>query len=96
MRQVFLAMADLLDQFPDVELVYPMHKNPAVRSVAHEVLGGRDRVTLTEPPDYTPFVQMMKAATLIITDSGGVQEEAPSLGKPVLVVKAYHRGAPKA
>lgn len=87
MRHIFQAMADLLDRFPDVELVYPMHKNPKVREIAREVLGGRDRVTLTEPPDYAPFVAMMKAATLIVTDSGGVQEEAPSLGKPVLVVR---------
>jgi UDP-N-acetylglucosamine 2-epimerase len=64
-----------------------MPKNPKVREIAEEILGGRDRVTLTEPPDYAPFVAMMKAATLIVTDSGGVQEEAPSLGKPVLVVR---------
>lgn len=87
MRQVFLALTDILDRFPDVDLVYPMHRNPKVREVAREVLGARDRVTLTEPPDYAPFVAMMKAAALIITDSGGVQEEAPSLGKPVLVVR---------
>lgn len=87
MRQVFLALADILDEFPDVDLVYPMHRNPKVRAVAREVLGGRDRVTLTEPPDYAPFVAMMKTAHLIITDSGGVQEEAPSLGKPVLVAR---------
>jgi UDP-N-acetylglucosamine 2-epimerase (non-hydrolysing) len=87
MRHIFQAMTDLLDRFPDVELVYPMHKNPKVRDIAHEVLDGRDRVTLTEPPDYAPFVAMMKSATLIVTDSGGVQEEAPSLGKPVLVVR---------
>jgi UDP-N-acetylglucosamine 2-epimerase (non-hydrolysing) len=87
MRQVFLALADILDMFPDVDLVYPMHRNPRVRDVAREIFSGLDRVTLTEPPDYAPFVAMMKAATLIITDSGGVQEEAPGLGKPVLVVR---------
>lgn len=87
MRQVFLALKDILEAFPDVELAYPMHRNPKVREVAREVFGGHDRVRLTEPPDYAPFVAMMKAAHLIITDSGGVQEEAPSLGKPVLVVR---------
>lgn len=87
MRQVFLALRDVLEALPDVDLVYPMHRNPLVREVASEVFGDLDRVTLTEPPDYAPFVAMMKAATLIITDSGGVQEEAPSLGKPVLVVR---------
>jgi len=87
MRQVFLALSDILDRFPDVDLVYPMHRNPKVREVAQEVFGGHPRVTLTEPPDYAPFIGLMKAATLIITDSGGVQEEAPSLGKPVLVVR---------
>jgi UDP-N-acetylglucosamine 2-epimerase (non-hydrolysing) len=87
MRQVFLALSDVLERFPDVDLLYPMHRNPKVRDVAREVFGGNDRVTLTEPPDYAPFVAMMKAATLIITDSGGVQEEAPGLGKPVLVVR---------
>jgi len=87
MRQVFLALRDLLDIFPDVEIVYPMHRNPKVREIAREVFGGLERVQLTEPPDYAPFVALMKAATIIITDSGGVQEEAPSLGKPVLVVR---------
>ncbi|HEY3412254.1 MAG TPA: UDP-N-acetylglucosamine 2-epimerase (non-hydrolyzing) [Armatimonadota bacterium] len=87
MRQVFMALRDVLEKLPDVDLVYPMHRNPQVREVAMEVFGGLERVTLTEPPDYAPFVAMMKAATLIITDSGGVQEEAPSLGKPVLVVR---------
>jgi UDP-N-acetylglucosamine 2-epimerase (non-hydrolysing) len=87
MRGIFLALRDVLDRFEDVDLVYPMHRNPRVREIAHEVFDGHDRVTLTEPPDYAPFVAMMKAADLIVTDSGGVQEEAPSLGKPVLVVR---------
>src|SRR5205085_1983683 len=56
MRHIFQAMTDVLDRFPDVELVYPMHRNPRVREIAREVLDGRDRVTLTEPPDYAPFV----------------------------------------
>ena len=87
LRQVCLALRDLVEAFPDVEVTYAMHRNPVVRETAVEVLGDLDRVSLIEPPDYQPFVGMMKASTLIITDSGGVQEEAPSLGKPVLVVR---------
>jgi UDP-N-acetylglucosamine 2-epimerase (non-hydrolysing) len=87
LRQVFLGLRDVLERFEDVELVYPMHRNPAVRAIASEVFGNHDRIKLIEPADYVPFVKLMKAATLIVTDSGGVQEEAPSLGKPVLVIR---------
>ncbi|MBW3625697.1 MAG: UDP-N-acetylglucosamine 2-epimerase (non-hydrolyzing) [Armatimonadetes bacterium] len=87
LREVCLALRDLVERHPDIEVVYALHRNPVVRETATEVLGGLDRVRLIEPPDYQPFVGMMKRATLIITDSGGVQEEAPSLGKPVLVVR---------
>jgi UDP-N-acetylglucosamine 2-epimerase len=71
----------------DVEIVYPVHLNPNVQQAATTVLGGHPAIHLIAPLDYLPFVQMMRRATLIVTDSGGVQEEAPSLGKPVLVTR---------
>jgi UDP-N-acetylglucosamine 2-epimerase len=71
----------------DVQLVFPVHLNPNVQDTMYKVLGGHPAIHLIRPLDYLPFVQMMRRATLIITDSGGVQEEAPSLGKPVLVTR---------
>ena len=71
----------------DVEIVFPVHLNPNVQGVMQEVLGGHPAIHLIQPLDYLPFIQMMRKADLIITDSGGVQEEAPSLGKPVLVTR---------
>lgn len=71
----------------DVEIVYPVHLNPNVRQPVHRFLGGLDNVYLIEPLDYLPFVALMDAAAIIVTDSGGIQEEAPSLGKPVLVMR---------
>jgi len=71
----------------DVEIVFPVHLNPNVQDVVHAVLGGRKSIHLIKPLDYLPFVHMMRKADLIITDSGGVQEEAPSLGTPVLVTR---------
>jgi UDP-N-acetylglucosamine 2-epimerase (non-hydrolysing) len=64
-----------------------MHKNPAVRTVAHSILDGHDRVILTEPMEYLPFAHLLKRSHLVFTDSGGLQEEAPALGKPVLVLR---------
>jgi UDP-N-acetylglucosamine 2-epimerase (non-hydrolysing) len=81
------ALGTLVDRYPDVELFVPVHPNPNVRRTVHDRLGGRDRVYLAEPLGYIEFVAVMRAAYLIVTDSGGVQEEAPSLGKPVLVVR---------
>lgn len=72
---------------PDVELLYPVHPNPAVRDTAHRILGGHPSIRLVDPLDYPAMVAAMRACTLILTDSGGVQEEAPSLGKPVLVLR---------
>jgi UDP-N-acetylglucosamine 2-epimerase (non-hydrolysing) len=72
---------------PDVQLVYPVHRNPNVLGPAHELLGGRPNMHLLEPLPYVPFVDLLRRAHLIITDSGGIQEEAPSLGKPVLVMR---------
>ncbi len=71
----------------DVQILYPVHLNPNVQSVVQRELGGQDNILLTPPLDYLPFVSLMKKAHLIITDSGGIQEEAPSLGKPVLVMR---------
>jgi UDP-N-acetylglucosamine 2-epimerase len=77
----------LLAQRGDVEIVYPVHLNPNVQQAANAVLGGHPAIHLIPPLDYLPFVNLMRRATLIVTDSGGVQEEAPSLGKPVLVTR---------
>ena len=72
---------------PDVRILYPVHPNPNVRNRAHELLDGIPNVVLCPPLDYPSFVSAMKASYAIITDSGGVQEEAPALGRPVLVVR---------
>jgi UDP-N-acetylglucosamine 2-epimerase (non-hydrolysing) len=87
LRQIYLALLDLLDRFPDIVVVFSVHRNPAVRRAAEEILGGHPRAHLIEPPDYAPFVRLMARAYLILSDSGGVQEEAPSLGTPVLVLR---------
>jgi UDP-N-acetylglucosamine 2-epimerase (non-hydrolysing) len=87
MRNIYRALIDLAEEFPDVEVVFPVHKNPIVRDIAVEMLKGRERFHLIEPLDYEPFANLMNASYLILTDSGGMQEEAPSLGKPVLVLR---------
>ena len=87
LRQACLGMAELLARVPDATLLYAVHKNPVVRETVQAVLGAHPRVRLIEPPDYFDFVQLMKRARLILTDSGGIQEEAPSLGVPVLVLR---------
>jgi UDP-N-acetylglucosamine 2-epimerase (non-hydrolysing) len=81
------AISSLADRFRDVAFVYPVHLNPNVREPVFRTLGGRANVFLIEPLEYLPFVALMNRATLILTDSGGVQEEAPGLGKPVLVMR---------
>ncbi|MFZ3101442.1 MAG: UDP-N-acetylglucosamine 2-epimerase (non-hydrolyzing) [Desulfitobacteriaceae bacterium] len=87
MRQIYRALAEMLREFPNTYILFPVHKNPRVREVVEEVLGSNSRVHLIEPLDYEPFVNLMNRSYLILTDSGGIQEEAPSLGKPVLVVR---------
>ena len=87
MRQVYKALRKLVDEFADVEVVFPVHKNPKVREVVSQELGGLDKVHLIDPLDYEPFANLMHRSHLILTDSGGVQEEAPALGKPVLVLR---------
>jgi UDP-N-acetylglucosamine 2-epimerase (non-hydrolysing) len=81
------ALAALAESFPDVLILYPVHLNPNVREPVFRLLSGLRNVQLIEPADYIPFVYLMDRSTLIITDSGGVQEEAPSLGKPVLCMR---------
>ncbi len=81
------AVLKLAKTFPDVDFVYPVHLNPNVRGVVNLVLRGQDNIYLIEPLDYLPFVFLMNASSIILTDSGGIQEEAPSLGKPVLVMR---------
>jgi len=81
------ALAEIARRYPDVHLVYPVHLNPHVREPAHRWQEGLPNISLIPPLDYLPFVHLMKRAYLILTDSGGIQEEAPSLGKPVLVLR---------
>jgi UDP-N-acetylglucosamine 2-epimerase (non-hydrolysing) len=81
------AIRRIADEHSDVEILYPVHLNPNVRAPVQRILGDRDRVHLIEPVDYAAFVHLMTRADFILTDSGGVQEEAPSLGKPVLVLR---------
>ena len=87
MRHVYQALRRLIDEFEDVEIVFPVHKNPKVREVVNQELGGLAKVHLVDPLDYEPFANLMHRSHLILTDSGGVQEEAPALGKPVLVLR---------
>lgn len=87
LRQIYQALASILKSYSDTYVIFPMHKNPGIRKVVGEVLGDHDRVHLIEPLDYEPFVNLQARAHLILTDSGGIQEEAPSLGKPVLCVR---------
>lgn len=86
-RDMCRAMRDLAANNADLDVVYPVHPNPQVRQVTQEVLAGQRGVYLIEPLEYVPFVHLMKKAAIILTDSGGIQEEAPSLGKPVLVMR---------
>jgi len=87
MEQIFSAIRDIATEFEDTEIIYPVHMNPKVRETANKVLGNAGRIHLIEPLQYQPFSNLMAKSYLIITDSGGIQEEAPSLGKPVLVVR---------
>ncbi len=87
MAEIFSAIADVAREYGDVEVVYPVHLNPKVREAAAKYLGGIPNVHLIEPLTYQPFVNLQAKSFFIITDSGGIQEEAPGLGKPVLVVR---------
>ncbi|MEA3364971.1 MAG: UDP-N-acetylglucosamine 2-epimerase (non-hydrolyzing) [Candidatus Hydrogenedentes bacterium] len=85
--QMCTAMRDLVQKNNDIEIVYPVHPNPNVQKVVQQILRRRERVHLIDPLDYVPFVHLLKKAYIVLTDSGGIQEEAPSLGKPVLVMR---------
>lgn len=87
MRQVYEALKRIILERPEVEVVFPVHRNPKVREVVDSVLGGLPRIYLLDPLEYEPFANLMARSYLIVTDSGGIQEEAPSLGKPVLVLR---------
>lgn len=87
MENIFTAIKKVVEKNLDVEVVFPVHLNPKVREIAQKILKGDERIHLIEPLDYLPFAHLQKKCYLIVTDSGGVQEEAPTLGKPVLVVR---------
>lgn len=86
-RDIFTAVAAIAEKNPNVLIVYPVHLNQHVRKPAEEILGSRSNIRLLEPAGYAEFVNLMAKADVILTDSGGIQEEAPSLGKPVLVLR---------
>lgn len=87
MRSIFRAVKTIVEEYEDVKVIYPIHMNPAVREIADEILQENNRIRLVEPLDVVDFHNIMKRSYLIMTDSGGVQEEAPSLGIPVLVLR---------
>lgn len=87
LRNICRALSTLSRNNPDVQFLYPVHPNPNIKGVAYELLDGLPNFILCEPLDYSPFIAAMKRAYIILTDSGGVQEEAPALGKPVLVLR---------
>lgn len=87
MHHMFRAIRRIVEEYPDIKAIYPIHLNPAVREVADEILSGCDRIRLIEPLDVLDFHNFLNRSYLILTDSGGIQEEAPSLGKPVLVMR---------
>lgn len=87
MENIFSAVNDIANKYHDVEVVFPIHLNPRVREIAKGILGSNEKVHLIDPLDYEPFTNLMNRVYLVVTDSGGLQEEAPTLGKPVLVVR---------
>lgn len=87
MKHMFRAIQRVCDEHPDIKAIYPIHMNPAVRETADEILGGDERIRIIEPLDVLDFHNFLARSYLILTDSGGIQEEAPSLGKPVLVMR---------
>jgi UDP-N-acetylglucosamine 2-epimerase (non-hydrolysing) len=87
MSSIAQALKQIVDQYPDTQILYPIHKNPVVRNSIDPVFAGHPRLIRVEPLDYVPFVYAMQRCHFVLTDSGGIQEEAPSLGKPVLVLR---------
>ena len=84
---MFRAIRRVMNEHPDVKAIYPIHMNPIVRQTADEILGGEERIRIIEPLEVLDFHNFLARSYLILTDSGGIQEEAPSLGKPVLVMR---------
>ena len=87
MKHMFRAIRRVMDEHPDVKAIYPIHMNPVVRETANSILGDDDRIHIIEPLEVLDFHNFLSRSYLILTDSGGIQEEAPSLGKPVLVMR---------
>ena len=87
MERMFKAILRIVNENPDIKVIYPVHLNPVVRETAEKIFGSNERVRLIEPLDVLDFHNFMEHSYLILTDSGGIQEEAPSLGKPVLVMR---------
>ena len=87
LEEICAAISELVERYPDVEVVFPVHPDPMVTATVRRILGWRPRVRLIDPLDYISFVYLMSKAYLVLTDSGGVQEEAPMLGKPVLILR---------
>jgi UDP-N-acetylglucosamine 2-epimerase (non-hydrolysing) len=87
LREICGALGSLVERNEQVEVIIPVHPNPSVRPVIMRELGGRDRVRLIDPPNYLQFIALLMASDVVLTDSGGVQEEAPILGKPTLVLR---------
>ena len=87
MKHMFRAIRRVMDEYPDVKAIYPIHMNPLVREIANDILGDDERIHIIEPLDVLDFHNFLSRSYLILTDSGGIQEEAPSLGKPVLVMR---------
>lgn len=87
MKNMFRAIKRVLDEYEDVKAIYPIHMNPAIREIADEILGNNDKIHIIEPLDVVDFHNFLSRSYMILTDSGGIQEEAPSLGKPVLVMR---------
>ena len=87
MKNMFRAIRRVMDEHPDVKAIYPIHMNPVVRQTADEILGGEERIRIIEPLEVLDFQNFLARSYMILTDSGGIQEEAPSLGKPVLVMR---------
>ncbi|MFL1471082.1 non-hydrolyzing UDP-N-acetylglucosamine 2-epimerase [Paraclostridium bifermentans] len=87
LKNMFRAIKRIVDEHEDIKVIYPIHMNPVVRSIANEILGNNERIKIIEPLDVLDFHNFLNKSYLILTDSGGIQEEAPSLGKPVLVMR---------
>jgi len=87
-EEIFLALTDVANKFSDVQIIYPVHLNPEVQHIAQKILSNIDRIHLVPPLDYLTFINLMKRSDLILTDSGGIQEEAPTFGTPLLVLRS--------